>query len=76
MLKVIGFRLDDREIKDIASAKPEAIEIFLLRLKEKLDSFQGGVTHEDPRPASNLGGQRPGTSKSIPRKAAPAGPKG
>lgn len=34
----LGIKLDQRALKDIASAQPEAIESFLLRLKDILEA--------------------------------------
>lgn len=34
-------RLKAEELKDLASAKPECIEVFLLRLKSALENFAG-----------------------------------
>ena len=37
VLRNVGIRLSPKEIVDIASAKPESIEIFLLKLKDMLE---------------------------------------
>lgn len=42
--KVLGhlkLKLKPEEMKDLASAKPECIEVFLLRLKSALENYAG-----------------------------------
>jgi hypothetical protein len=62
----------DIEAKELALAKPEAIEKFLLRLKYKLEEIQDHGAIAMNKPSSAMGG-RPQTSKSMTRKTPTAG---
>jgi hypothetical protein len=69
-------KLDDKELKNIASSAPECIEVFLLRLKQKLQSGakRGNQFTDSPKGRTVLGSstmERSVGSKSQPKRVQP-----
>lgn len=73
MLKSVGMRMTENELKALASAQPEAIEDFLLKLKEKLDYLVDNGSPTMARADSAMKESRGIASKSATRKSQAGG---